>query len=91
MLWKYLRANQFKALKFRRQHPVGDYIVDFICFDKRIVIEVDGGQHAVNVQDDHARDSWLKGQGFEVLRFWNNEVLQNIEGVIETIRKALNV
>ena len=90
LLWKYLRAKQMEGCKFRRQEPIGSYVVDFVCHEKRIVIEVDGGQHSTERERDNERDIWLKGQGYEVLRFWNNEVLANIEGVLEVIRKCLN-
>ncbi len=69
----------------RRQQPIKDYIVDFVCFEKEIVIEVDGGQHYENKKDKE-RDEWLRGEGFKVLRFWNNELLENIDGVLEEIR-----
>ncbi len=85
LLWKHLRSKQLEGLKFRRQQPVGKYIVDFICSEKRIIIEVDGGQHFES-ESDIARDSWLNNQNFKVLRFWNNEVLVNIQGVLERIR-----
>ena len=74
-----------EGLKFRRQQPIGNYVVDFICLEKSLVIEVDGGQHAGNKKDEE-RDAWLKSEGFKVLRFWNNEVLNNMEGVSEMIR-----
>ncbi|MCJ7496888.1 MAG: endonuclease domain-containing protein [candidate division Zixibacteria bacterium] len=86
MLWKNLRTKQMEGFKFRRQEPIGNYVVDFVCFEKRIVIEVDGGQHVREVIKDKQREKWLKKQGFKILRFWNNEVLRNIEGVIEVIR-----
>ena len=86
LLWRHLRAKQLEGLKFKRQQPVGNYIVDFVCFKKQIVIEVDGGQHAIEKDKDKERDRWLEGQGFRVLRFWNNEVVVNIEGVLEVIR-----
>lgn len=88
LLWRYLRAKQMEGIKFRRQEPVGDYIVDFICFDRRIIVEIDGGQHArdENINKDKERDEWLRNQGFKVLRFWNNDVLNNINGVWEVIR-----
>ena len=75
-------------MKFRRQEPIGNFIVDFVAFEKRLIIEIDGGQHADENEKDNdlQRDEWLKSQGFRVLRFWNNEVLQNLEGVLETIR-----
>ncbi|MFQ5735901.1 MAG: endonuclease domain-containing protein [Thermodesulfobacteriota bacterium] len=85
-LWKHLRSKQFEGLKFRRQEPVGRYIADFICHDRKIVIEVDGGQHAED-PGDRERDDWFKAQGYSVVRFWNNEVLGNIEGVLEKIRE----
>ena len=88
LLWSHLRAEQLEGLKFRRQQLIGNYIIDFVCFEKKIVIEVDGGQHAIEKEKDSIRDEWLKGQGFKVLRFWNNEVLMNIESVLEVIRKV---
>jgi len=86
-LWRYLSSKQLEGLKFRRQQPIGKCIVDFVCFEKNIISEADGGQHAVESTKDHLRDEWLKGEGFNVLRFWNNEILGNIEGVIELVRK----
>lgn len=88
VLWKQLQRKQIEGFKFRRQQPIDNYIVDFVCFEKRIVIEVDGGQHATQSEDDIARDTYLRQQGFKVLRFWNNEVLQNINGVLEVIRES---
>jgi len=87
-LWKYLRGRQLEEFKFRRQHPIGKYIVDFINLERKIIIEVDGGQHSEN-KKDKLRDKWLTEKGYEVLRFWDNEVLTNIEGVIESIRNKL--
>ncbi len=86
VLWKVLRAKQVEGLKFRRQEPIGKYIVDFVCFEKDLIVEVDGGQHSEAV--DAGRDAWLRSQGFTVLRFWNHDVLQNIEGVLEVILRA---
>jgi very-short-patch-repair endonuclease len=88
-LWKFLRNKQLGKYKFRRQQPIGKYIVDFVNFEKNLIIELDGGHHAVQKEEDRMRDEWLKSEGFEVLRFWNNEVLKNIEGVAEVIRKKL--
>jgi very-short-patch-repair endonuclease len=89
-LWRYLRAHQFQDLKFRRQEQIGHYIVDFVCYDKKVIIELDGGQHSVPEQreKDEMRDSWLRSQGFSVLRFWDSDVLTNIEGVLEKIRET---
>jgi len=89
-LWYILKSKQLRSSKFRRQAPIGKYIVDFVCFSKKLVIEIDGGQHATLTKDyDKIRDNWLRGQGFTVLRFWNNEVLKNREGVVEEILKYL--
>jgi len=79
--------KHLENLKFRRQQPIDNYIVDFVCLEKRLVIEVDGGHHAVEKLKDKKRDSYLKMRGFKVLRFWNNEVLTNINGVLEVIRE----
>ncbi len=86
-LWRYLRARSLGGFKFVRQKPIGPYIVDFVCREKRLVIEVDGGQHADNSRDA-VRDRWLMEHRYRVLRFWNNEVLENIEGVWDTIFAA---
>ncbi len=77
--------------KFRRQHPYGDYILDFACLERKIVIELDGGQHADNVPYDTLRTRNLERSGFRVLRFWNNEVFDNIEGVVEVILNTLSL
>lgn len=85
LLWKHLRLKQMEGLKFRRQQIIDNYIVDFVSFEKRIVIEVDGGQHGT--QKDIIRDTYLKRCNFEVLRFWNNEIFNNIEGVLQVIKE----
>ena len=87
-IWRLLRNRQFSSLKFRRQHPIGRYFVDFYCHERRLVIEIDGGQHSP--ESDHKRTACLEGRGLTVLRFWNNEVQENIEGVWETILGALD-
>ena len=84
-LWMSLQRKQLGGLKFRRQEPIGNYIVDFVCYEKRLVIELDGGQHLEQKEKDQIRDQWLKGEGFTVLRFWNNQVLQMTKVVLETI------
>ena len=89
-LWFALRDRRFAGFKFRRQVPVGRFIADFVCFEARLVIEVDGGQHADSVQDQF-RDRWFKANRFRVLRFWNNEVLKNLEGVMTVLAEALGV
>jgi very-short-patch-repair endonuclease len=88
-LWKYLRCKQIEGHRFRRQVPIGPYYVDFLCLERRLVIEVDGGRHADRQAEDAKRTAWLESQGFRVLRYWNNEVLQNFEGVVEAILLAL--
>ncbi|MBI4310099.1 MAG: endonuclease domain-containing protein, partial [Candidatus Omnitrophica bacterium] len=87
-LWYALRLKNL-GLKFRRQAVIGQFIVDFICFEKRLIIEVDGGQHTDN-EKDKIRDEWLKERGYKVLRFWNNDVLSNRDGVLERIIESLN-
>jgi very-short-patch-repair endonuclease len=88
-LWYYLRGHRFLGLKFKRQKPMGRYIVDFICIEQRLVIELDGGQHQEQAVRDAERDSWLAEQGYRVLRFWNNEVLNETEAVLEAIRRTV--
>jgi very-short-patch-repair endonuclease len=81
--------NRQIGFKFRRQEPIGKYVVDFVSLDKKLTIEVDGGQHAIDPTDDKIRDEWLRDEGYQVLRFWDNKVFSNLEGVLETIRDAL--
>ena len=90
-LWKHLRLRQMGGHKFRRQQPLGQYIVDFACLEKKLIIEVDGGEHSEQVTYDSERDRWLETQGFRVLRFWNNQVLTEIEVVKYVIAEALGV
>lgn len=88
-LWTVLRARRLSGAKFRRQHPIGSYIVDFCCLEYALVIELDGGQHATQVEADQNRTIFLEQNGYTVLRFWNHEVLQNIEAVVTQITEAL--
>ena len=83
-MWSALRDRRLSKYKFRRQHPLGDFIVDFACTEYQLVIEIDGGQHSENAADT-TRTAWLHSQGWKVLRFWNNDVLSNTNGVVETI------
>ncbi|MFG0722647.1 endonuclease domain-containing protein [Pseudomonas sp. GLN_6] len=85
-LWYQLRAHRFMGLKFKRQKPLGCYIVDFVCLEAGLVIELDGGQHLEQSAYDRRRDDWLRGQGFEVLRFGNHEVLLQTDAVLERLR-----
>jgi very-short-patch-repair endonuclease len=87
-LWYRLRSRRLNGYKFVRQQPIGPYTVDLVCRDCRLIIEIDGGQHADNARDA-VRDKWLSDHNYRVLRFWNNDVLANIAGVLETIATAL--
>jgi very-short-patch-repair endonuclease len=89
-LWRHLRDRRLAGFKFRRQSPIGRYIVDFVCFEAKVILELDGSQHAEEAQAerDCVRDEWLGSQGFEVLRFWNTEVIKNVSGVLMKIREA---
>jgi len=87
-LWYLLRGHRFGGFKFKRQVPVGPYIVDFACLGRGLVVEVDGGQHAESAKD-RIRDAWLNTQGLCVLRFWNHDVLGNTAGVLQTIMTTL--
>jgi very-short-patch-repair endonuclease len=89
-LWTALRDRRLAGYRFRRQHPIGRFIVDFACTRHRLVVELDGGQHADNAADVH-RTGFLEREGWRVVRFWNNDVLGNTEGVIETVLAALRV
>ena len=88
VLWQKLRARQMEGCKFRRQQPIDNYIVDFVCLENKLIIELDGGQHAAGQSKDKKRDHFMELNGFTVLRFWNNAVFGNLEGVLEIIRKA---
>ena len=88
-LWKHLRQRQIAGYRFRRQMPIGSYIVDFVCLESRLIVEIDGGQRQEQQVYDARRDQWLVEQGFQVLRFWNNEVLNHTEGVLMRIFEVL--
>ena len=90
LLWRHLRDRQLDGCKFRRQHPIGKFIVDFVCVEKKLVIEVDGGQHATKVEADLQRSEYLRKRGYSTLRFWNNEVLQKTESVLEAVLLSLS-
>ena len=89
LLWHYLRDKQLAGHKFRRQQPIGPYIVDFACMPKKLLIELDGGQHAEQHTYDKKRDEFLREKGYKILRFWNNDVFENCFGVLESIRAAV--
>ena len=88
-LWKGLRSRSIHVYKFRRQHVIGKFVVDFVCLERMLVLEIDGAQHGEKVQKDETRTAYIEGEGFRVLRFWNSEILENLEGVLEVISKAL--
>jgi very-short-patch-repair endonuclease len=89
-LWRHLRAGRLQGHKFKRQQPIGPYIVDFVCFAKKLVVELDGGQHAEQQDYDEARTQWLRRQGFQVLRCWNDDVLLRRELVLDEVLRVLN-
>ncbi|MBL8518102.1 MAG: endonuclease domain-containing protein [Betaproteobacteria bacterium] len=85
LVWQHLRNRQRLGAKFRRQHALGNYIVDFVSFDAMLIVELDGGQHAEQAAYDTQRDAFLSASGFKVLRFWNSDVMTNLDGVASTI------
>ena len=87
-LWVALRSRRFAGLKFKRQAPIGRCIADFCSFEARLVIELDGGQHAENAEADAERTRWLQSQGFTVLRFWNADIFRDVNAVLEAIYQA---
>ena len=91
-LWNLLKNRQFHNLKFKRQQPIGDYIVDFICKEAKIIIEIDGGQHnePENIEYDKTRTEYLNNLGYKVIRFWNNEIYENIEDVVLRLKEEIN-
>jgi very-short-patch-repair endonuclease len=88
-LWQGLKRRQIEGVKFRRQQPIGDFIVDFVSFERRLIVEVDGGQHAEQLAYDEKRTRWLEAQGYKVLRFWDNDVLANTEAVMQAVFDAV--
>ncbi|GGE57929.1 endonuclease [Streptosporangium jomthongense] len=88
LLWYHLRAYRLNGKRFRRQQPLGPYIVDFIHFGSRVIVEADGGQHN-DSESDKERDAWLRAQGFKVLRFWNHEILRQVDVVLSVIYEEM--
>ena len=88
-LWSRLRARQLEGFKFRRQHTIGPFVADFFCLEARLVIELDGSQHADHLEDDERRSEFLRDAGYTVLRIWNNEVISEIDEVLQRIADAL--
>jgi adenine-specific DNA-methyltransferase len=89
LLWRSLRSKQLNGHRFRRQHPIAQYIADFACIEQKLVVEIDGGQHQEQVEYDERRTAFLQKQGWQVLRFWNNDVLNNLDGVLSIIAENL--
>lgn len=87
--WYNVRGHRLGGYKFRRQHPIGPYIVDFVCLSARLIVELDGGQHASQQKYDEKRDAFLKEQGFRVIRFWNDQMLKSRDVVLELVLQAL--
>ncbi len=90
-VWAHVRNRQLYGLKFKRQAPVCGFIADFLCESAKLIVEVDGGQHALNAEQDLDRTKVLESAGFHVVRFWNNDVMSNIEGVLSEIAKTAGV
>ena len=91
LLWFLLRGRRLGGCKFHRQHPIGPYIADFVCLHHRLIVEADGGQHAdARLHADERRTQWLKEQGWRVIRFWNGDILQRQNDVLEAIVRAID-
>jgi adenine-specific DNA-methyltransferase len=90
VLWRSLRGKQVLGYRFRRQHPMGKYIVDFICLERKLITEVDGRQHAETEEADAVRTAWLQSVGYRVIRFWSNDVMRNTPAVLRSIVAALD-
>jgi len=91
-LWSFLKDRQLDGVKFRRQEPIGRYIADFLSYERKLIIELDGSPHLEieNQEQDKERGEWLKSQGYTILRFWNRQVIRNMEGVLAEIRRRTN-
>jgi very-short-patch-repair endonuclease len=90
LLWRHLRRRQLNGFKFRRQRPMGKYVCDFVCLEAGLIVELDGSQHLVDTPYDANRDTYLRANGYRVLRFWNGQVFSETEAVVETIYQALH-
>ncbi len=88
-VWQQLRLRNLSGYKFRRQHPIGNYIVDFVCLERKLIVELDGGQHQDSLEYDSKRSERLEGKGYRVIRFWDNEALQDTDAVIKAIFENL--
>jgi len=90
LLWRHIRNRQLNGYKFRRQFPIGSYIVDFVCLSLKLIIEVDGSQHMSNINYDNTRTQYLESHGFQVIRFWNNDVLTQHRTVLDALALTLS-
>jgi very-short-patch-repair endonuclease len=90
LLWRHIRSRQLHGYKFRRQFPIGSYIVDFACLSLKLIIEIDGSQHMSNIDYDNTRTQTLENHGFQVIRFWNNTVLTETDSVLEALTLTLS-
>lgn len=90
-IWLTIRNRQLGGFKFRRQVSFGPYVADFVCHEAKLIFEIDGGQHATNQEPENRRTRFLEDQGYRVIRFWNNEVFENLEGVLERLKKELEL
>lgn len=91
LLWKHIRKQQLKGLRFRRQHVIGQFIVDFYCHESQTVIEIDGGIHQAQKANDYEREKWLRAMGFKIVRFTNTEVINDLENVLGKIGKICSI
>jgi very-short-patch-repair endonuclease len=91
LMWSNLRDRRFQGIKFKRQKPIAGYIVDFVALDLKLIIEIDGGQHAERMAADAVRTRRLEESGYHVVRFWNHDVLGNLEGVLEALAQEVNI
>ena len=91
VMWSKLRDRRLDGVKFKRQKPIAGYIVDFVALDLNLIVEIDGGQHAERVEEDAARTKVLEESGYHVIRFWNHDVVGNMEGVLEALIQELNI
>jgi len=91
LIWNIVRNRRFYGLKFKRQYPIGKYIVDFVCIEKKLIIELDGGQHNIqdNINSDNERTLFLESSGYKVLRFWNNDIFNNLDSVLEKLHQIV--
>ena len=91
LMWKHLRGRRLAGYKFKRQVPIGHFVVDFVAMEPKLIIEIDGGQHAILAEKDRLRTEELERFGYRIVRFWNHDVLNNIDGVLETVLQELRI